>query len=603
MSKSKADFRVTIGVESKAYKQAIREVNKENREFKKQAREAFKQSKLDADNGFGGIVAMAKKLAPAISAGAAAMKVAQTAMQENQRFTDEWARITESAKATYESFVDSLVNADFSYFFENMGHIVEAAREAADALDNLDTTKIFSDLALSQIQLDASKYRYTLRSKSSTEEEKAAAREGLIATRDKQMQVALDNKDANMQAFASKLADYVSRKGYAASASDFVETGADGRLQAKKGSLFEKYYGDLATYRKWDAIYKEEIAARKKTYTSIDPKTGAILRTRGWGNMSDAAFEELRAFLELSDDKLKEVFGYYESGLNDLRQVYDAMASDSRYISADTTTLPTTLPKGRGSVGSSAKVYEEGSIGWLEERIAKYREDLKAATTQLAMDEANHWIARYERDLESLKKAAESVSVATQGATQGAIGGGIGLQGLSSYGAMKTTNLALFSSKPAVKGEVEANEDLVDSAEIATEGLALVSDSLNTLGLTGKIADVGLKKTINFLGRALSFVGGIIGGGVGKALQIGGGIVGSFDSGGIVGGTSYRGDKLPAMVNSREMILNATQQKQLFDMINGGASGANTATVVVRGEDTYISLRNYGRRTGKYYLP
>lgn len=595
MAKSNVDYRVTLGVESKAYKQALREVNRENREFKKQAREAFKQSKLDADNGFGGIVAMAKKLAPAISAGAAAMKVAQTAMQENQRFTDEWARITESAKATYESFVDSLVNADFSYFFENMGHIVEAAREAADALDNLDTTKIFSDLALSQIQLDASKYRYTLRSKSSTEEEKAAAREGLIATRDRQMQNALDNKDANMQAFASKLANYVSRKGYAASASDFVETGADGRLQAKKGSLFEKYYGDLATYRKWDAIYKEEIAARKKTYTSIDPKTGAIVRMRGWGNMSDAAFEELRAFLELSDDKLKEVFGYYESGLNDLRQVYDAMASDSRYISAGVASAT----KGGGSAGSSAKVYEEGSIGWLEERIAKYREDLKAATAQLAMDEANYWIARYERELEPLKKASESFS----GATQGAIGSGIGLQGLSSYGAMKTTNLALFSSKPAVKGEVEANEDLVDSAEIATEGLALVSDSLNTLGLTGKIADVGLKKTINFMGRALSFVGGIIGGGVGKALQIGGGIVGSFDSGGIVGGTSYRGDKLPAMVNSREMILNATQQKQLFDMINGGASGANTATVVVRGEDTYISLRNYGRRTGKYYLP
>ena len=599
MSKSKADFRVTIGVESKAYKQAIREVNKENREFKKQARESFKQAKLDADNGFGGIVAIAKKLAPAISAGAAAMKVAQTAMQENQRFTDEWARITESAKATYESFVDSLVNADFSYFFENMGHIVEAAREAADAIDNLDTTKIFSDLALSQIQLDASKYLYILRSKSSTEEEKAAAREGLIATRDKQMQVALDKSDANMQAFAATLASFVSNKGYAASASDFVETGADGRLQAKKGSLFEKYYGngDLATYRKWDAIYKEELAERNRIVaTSYSPTTGAAIHTYAKGNMSDAAFEELRAFLELSDVKLKEAFGYYESGLNDLRQVYDAMASDSRYISAG---VASATKGGAGAATSPAKVYKEGSIGWLEERIAKHREDLKAATTQLAMDEANYWIARYERDLEPLKKASDSFS----GATQGAIGGGIGLQGLSSYGAMKPISLALFSSKPAVKGEVEANEDLVDSAEIATEGLALVSDSLNTLGLTGKIADVGLKKTINFLGRALSFVGGIIGGGVGKALQIGGGIVGSFDSGGIVGGTSYRGDKLPAMVNSREMILNATQQKQLFDIINSGASGANTATVVVRGEDTYISLRNYGRRTGKYYLP
>lgn len=596
MSKSKADFRVTIGVESKAYKQAIREVNKENREFKKQARESFKQAKLDADNGFGGIVAMAKKLAPAISAGAAAMKVVQTAMQENQRFTDEWARITESAKATYESFVDSLVNADFSYFFENMGHIVEAAREAADALDNLDTTKIFSNLTLSQIQLDASKYRYILRSKSSTEEEKAAAREGLIATRDKQMQVALDNKDANMQAFAAKLADYVSRKGYAVSASDFVEMGADGRLQAKKGSLFEKYYGngDLATYRQWDAIYKEELAERNRIVaTSYSPTTGAAIHTYAKGNMSDAAFEELRAFLELSDDKLKEVFGYYQQGLNDLRQVYDAMASDSRYISADTTTLP----KGRGSAGSSAKVYEEGSIGWLEERIAKYREDLKAATTQLAMDEANYWIARYERDLEPLKKASESFS----GATQGAIGGGIGLQGLSSYGAMKTTNLALFSSKPAVKGEVEANEDLSKSAEIATDGLMLVSDTMQRIGLTSQIADEGLRTTMNVLGNVLAFAGSFFGGMGGKVLSGLGSLIGSFADGGIVGGTSYTGDRLTARVNSGEMILNAAQQGQLFKMLNSGGVGGGSW--VLRGEDIYSSIRNYGRRTGKINLP
>lgn len=595
MSKSKADFRVTIGVESKAYKQAIREVNKENREFKKQARESFKQAKLDADGGFGGIVAMAKKLAPAISAGAAAMKVAQTAMQENQRFTDEWARITESAKATYESFVDSLVNADFSYFFGNMGHIVEAAREAADAIDNLDTTKIFSDLALSQIQLEASKYRYTLRSKSSTEEEKAAAREGLIATRDKQMQVALDKSDANMQAFAATLASFVSNKGYAASASDFVETGADGRLQAKKGSLFEKYYGDLATYRQWDAIYKEELEQRNRIVaTSYSPTTGAAIHTYAKGNMSDAAFEELRAYLELSDDKLKEVFGYYQQGLNDLRQVYDAMASDSRYISAG---VASATKGGAGAATSPAKVYEEGSIGWLEERIAKYREDLKAATTQLAMDEANYWIARYERDLEPLKKASESFS----GATQGAIGGGIGLQGLSSYGAMETTNLALFSSKPAVKGEVEANENLSKSAEIATEGLMLVSDTMQRIGLTSQIADEGLRATMNVFGNVLAFAGSFFGGMGGKVLSGLGSLIGSFADGGIVGGTSYTGDRLTARVNSGEMILNAAQQGQLFKMLNSGGVGGGGW--VLRGEDIYSSIRNYGRRTGKINLP
>jgi hypothetical protein len=72
-----------------------------------------------------------------------------------------------------------------------------------------------------------------------------------------------------------------------------------------------------------------------------------------------------------------------------------------------------------------------------------------------------------------------------------------------------------------------------------------------------------------------------------------------FAGGGIVGGTSYKGDRLPAMVNSREMILNGFQQKQLFDMITAGGSQSGSGAAVVTGENIYIALRNYGRRSGK----
>lgn len=47
-------------------------------------------------------------------------------------------------------------------------------------------------------------------------------------------------------------------------------------------------------------------------------------------------------------------------------------------------------------------------------------------------------------------------------------------------------------------------------------------------------------------------------------------VSGKFAEGGIVGGTSYTGDKLFAMVNSGEMILNKRQQNNLANMIGGG---------------------------------
>ena len=45
---------------------------------------------------------------------------------------------------------------------------------------------------------------------------------------------------------------------------------------------------------------------------------------------------------------------------------------------------------------------------------------------------------------------------------------------------------------------------------------------------------------------------------------------GKFAEGGIVGGTSFSGDKLFAMVNSGEMILNKRQQGNLANMLGGG---------------------------------
>lgn len=47
---------------------------------------------------------------------------------------------------------------------------------------------------------------------------------------------------------------------------------------------------------------------------------------------------------------------------------------------------------------------------------------------------------------------------------------------------------------------------------------------------------------------------------------------GAFEQGGIVGGTSYTGDRLTARVNSREMILTQQQQARLFEMANTPAA-------------------------------
>lgn len=71
-----------------------------------------------------------------------------------------------------------------------------------------------------------------------------------------------------------------------------------------------------------------------------------------------------------------------------------------------------------------------------------------------------------------------------------------------------------------------------------------------------------------------------------------------FAQGGIVGGTSYTGDKQYIRVNSGEMILNGQQQARLFSMINSGGSGGEV-TFRIAGQQLVGVLNNYNGKMSK----
>jgi len=75
-----------------------------------------------------------------------------------------------------------------------------------------------------------------------------------------------------------------------------------------------------------------------------------------------------------------------------------------------------------------------------------------------------------------------------------------------------------------------------------------------------------------------------------KAHVTKGAQVQKFADGGIVDGNSYTGDKVHAMVNSGEMILNKNQQSNLLSMINSGMTGGGgyIASTRIDGRDLYL---------------
>ena len=76
-----------------------------------------------------------------------------------------------------------------------------------------------------------------------------------------------------------------------------------------------------------------------------------------------------------------------------------------------------------------------------------------------------------------------------------------------------------------------------------------------------------------------------------------------FADGGIIGGSSFIGDNLIARVNSGEMILNGTQQRNLFNLLDGkGGSIGSSASVEfkISGKDLVGTLNNQMSKTNKY---
>jgi len=81
-------------------------------------------------------------------------------------------------------------------------------------------------------------------------------------------------------------------------------------------------------------------------------------------------------------------------------------------------------------------------------------------------------------------------------------------------------------------------------------------------------------------------------------------VIPKFANGGIISGGPTSGDKILARVNAGEMILNGSQQSNLFDAINSGQLGGNrtlssTVTTKIRSKDLILTINNELKSQGK----
>lgn len=293
----------------------------------------------------------------------------------------------------------------------------------------------------------------------------------------------------------------------------------------------------------------------------------------------------------------------------------------------------------KATIGAAAEAEEHaltGSIDWYEDKISELRKEWRATNIDEFRRELAAEIESYEGQLARVKAGVGVIP--TQAAT-GATGAMLqpldtgkrldeqistisatpmqtlevepgknrdlfgtaitdvaaantGLGGLSDIAETLGLDAAADAIKDvtsvltALLGVVDAVTTVIQAVQVFTQGTQLASTTANTAALTANTAALVANTAAT---TASSALGGLFGG--------------LFAGGGIVGGTSFSGDKVPIRANSGEMVLTRRQQSSLFDMIDKGIGGGRSLNVqvegVLTGETIYLQQRNYKRATGK----
>lgn len=552
----------------------------------------------------------------AMTAGEAFNKV----LNSSQTLGDMTASNMAALKTSVDEFFYSLGSGNLSNFLTGLGDMIDKAKEAYAALDQLGNTQISYGVFSAKSQSEIADAQYIAKNKFAPADQRNAAFD--------KWRITLQEQQAANIRLQEELIN---------SASKAVEARTNANITVTMEDMLKAFEADLL-----DPAKRDEVKSRAKNGTA---NYQANAKRKDWSQEQKDALAEsqkqnliIHTMLEkYSDDELKDIAAkiqqYYQlnSALKSTAREYNETANEynnsmakmegfKSVESLEGFKVFTGTTTNKTEVKLPVKpVIPAGSLAELDAQIASVRKELNLAIS-------NEDRIRINAELEALTEQKRVIEFQYKYPNAPNVKLDDERSSLADVARKPEipTSLPKFES-PITNKNIKLNNEYAQSlgaiasimgsvTSMTNEGAAAwLSWGANLISAVAAAIPQIVALTTAKKGEAIAsgvasaaqtpFVGWLLAGAAAAAVVAALASIPSFSTGGIFAGNSTIGDMNLARVNAGEMILNNRQQRNLFNLLNGngvmGSAGGGQVEFKIRGKELVGVLANYNNKTAK----
>lgn len=568
-----------------------------------------------------GLTKLAGTFGLVMTAGEAFNKVIQSSQTTSDAFDKAMAAVT----GTVDEFFTALSTGDFTSMTMGLGSIIDKAVEAQAALDQLGNTIMSYNYFSSKIQAEFGDAITVMRDKRSTQAEKDAAK--------KIMDESIADQKEITDGYVKALNDAIQKtatKGTLLDASMFTRDVYERTMrldikqdQNAKDKLAAEYDEYVAKVKKLQQEFTTTVSVGNGAFTRVpdtdNEKYKAQLKALNSEYRDSVIYNEL--LVKMSDDQLNNFVDMYKN-MDGAQRTLKSMKDQALEITNSQITSSTSKVLTSTSKSASKEDPAVGSLAYIDKMISywntKYRaaaDDQARATAKMFADELTKQKELIEKaskvtipvevkPLLDTREANKSIQDKLKKDLSTSLTAKINNGKKQELINMDDDALNYLSSIQSIMSGIAGATDNAAAAWLSyastvMSGLAAMIPMVATLitlkAQEGVAEQASHKFPLNLIAMAATvtaFVAAIA-------------KVPKFATGGIVSGSSFIGDNVLARVNSGEMILNTSQQKNLFDMLNSSRVsapmyGGGQIKWKIEGRDLVGVMSNQINKTSKY---